>query len=263
MSESDDLLLELVPAEAAERKLDLLSAPIVPAMPVGRPAAQGAWMITFTDLVALLLTFMVMLFAMSKVELRKWQNLVDLFGQQLDSVREEAAAQPQNALDIARVDNRPAADLDYLSALLAQNLAAQPLLAGAILQRVEDRLVIALPGELLFAPGSTALAPSAKATLDALVLQLRPLGNRLEVLGHADPRPPARGVASNWQLSLSRAARVVTAMQALGYPGNIAARGLGDSRFETLSPLLAPARRLALGRRVELVIHGDGGEAPP
>lgn len=259
MTGSDEPLVELVP----EEDMPARPAPLAVPMPAAQTPAPGAWMITFADLVALMLTFMVMLFAMSKVELRKWQNLVDVFSNRLDSVREAPAALPQESLDIARVDQRPAADLDYLSALLAQNLAAEPLLAGAVLHRLEDRLVIALPGELLFSPGSIEPAPSAAPALDALVRQLRPLGNRLEVLGYADPRPPARGFASNWQLSLARAVQVSTLMQGLGYPVAVVARGLGDARFQALSPSLPPDRRLALGRRVELVIYEDAGEDAP
>jgi len=45
--------------------------------PAESQRSSQAWLVTFTDLVALMLTFFVMLFAMSKVEQRKWQNLTD------------------------------------------------------------------------------------------------------------------------------------------------------------------------------------------
>ncbi|MBT3305153.1 MAG: chemotaxis protein MotB, partial [Alphaproteobacteria bacterium] len=41
------------------------------------------WLITFTDLVALMLAFFVMLFAMSNVKVSDWQNVIDSLSQTL------------------------------------------------------------------------------------------------------------------------------------------------------------------------------------
>lgn len=38
---------------------------------------KGAWMLTFTDLVSLMLTFFVMLFSMSTVQIDKWDAITD------------------------------------------------------------------------------------------------------------------------------------------------------------------------------------------
>ena len=226
----------------------------------GRRASRQAWMVSFTDLIALMLTFFVMLFAMSKVEQRKWQNLTDALSEHLNAVREVPAALPTEQLGIDHVRLLSGTDLDYLAALLSQNMAAAPLLGSGVLTRLGDRIVIALPGDLLFAPGSSELAASGQDALAALGGLLRHVGNRIEVTGHADPRKPVGGFVSNWDLSLARALRVASLLQRFGYRGEVVARGFGDSRFAALSPRLDPARRLQLGRRVELVVHRDGGE---
>lgn len=226
----------------------------------GRRSSRQAWMVSFTDLIALMLTFFVMLFAMSKVEQRKWQNLTDALAENLNAVREVPAALPTEQLGIDHTQTLAGTDLDYLAALLSQNMAADPLLGSGVLTRLGDRIVIALPGDLLFAPGSSELAASGQDALSALGGLLRHVGNRIEVTGHADPRKPADGFVSNWDLSLARALRVASLLQRFGYRGEVVARGFGDSRFGALSPRLDPARRLQLGRRVELVVHRDSGE---
>ncbi len=225
-----------------------------------RPAGT-AWLLTFTDLIALLLTFFVMLFAMSKVEHRKWQNLSDALSRNLTTIRGEAEELPSQQLDIENAEALAATDLDYLAALLKANMAGDPLLDGAALWRLEDRIVIALPGELLFPVGATELAPPGRAALEALGGLLRHVTNRLEVTAYADPRPPGGGFASNWELSLARAMGVAGLLEQAGAPGPIVPRGLGDGRFAALSPRLGAERRLALGRRIELVVRGD--KEPP
>ena len=247
-------------APGAARWPAALPATPTPA-PALRPSSQ-AWLVTFTDLIALMLTFMVMLFAMSKVEQRRWQNLVDALTQNLNAVREMPAAAPTALLDVEDVETLPGFDLDYLSALLSQNLAADPLLSDVLLTRVEGRLVIALPSALLFESGSVQPSARAPEVLAALAGQLRYVGNKIEVAGHADPRPPGGGIPSNWELSLARARNVAFLLNAAGLEGRIVARGYGHSRFDSLSPRLEGARRLVIGRRVEVVIHDYREEQP-
>ena len=237
-----------------------VSTPVVP-VPGGQRSSQ-AWLVTFTDLVALMLTFFVMLFAMSKIEHRQWQNLTDALAQDLDAVREVPAALVSEQLGIEGVRALAGTDLDYLAALLNQNMAADPRLREGVLGRLDDRLVIALPGDLLFASGSSALADSGREAVAVLGSLLRRLDNRIEVAGHADPRRPVGGYASNWDLSLTRALRVADVLAQAGYRGTILASGFGDSRFARLSQSLAPARRLELARRVELIVHAHAEELP-
>ena len=47
-----------------------------------RKSAQ-MWLLTFTDLVSLMLTFFVMLFSMSNVKLDRWDNVIDSLSQSL------------------------------------------------------------------------------------------------------------------------------------------------------------------------------------
>ncbi|MDH3475719.1 MAG: OmpA family protein [Rhodospirillales bacterium] len=237
--------------------------PLEPGLPAPRRGASSqVWMVSFTDLIALMLTFFVMMFAMSKVEFRKWQNLTDALAENLNAVRETSAAQPGAQLGIEVLRPLAGADLDYLAALLGQNMAAEPLLAEGLLLRLEDRIVIALPGDLLFAPGSIELAPAGRTAMAALGNLLRHVENRVEVAGYADPRQPGGGFASNWDLSLVRALTVAELLGHSGYRGDVMVRGFGHSRFEDLAADLDTGRRLELGRRVEVVVHSESGYQP-
>ena len=107
--------------------------------------STGAWMVTFTDLVALLLTFFVMIFAMSHVKTADWSSLTESLRRHLNSVAGQTVASPSLRMDVPSPDRQPGADLDYLSELLAGHLSEAPGLADARLRRGEDRLFVSLP----------------------------------------------------------------------------------------------------------------------
>ena len=89
---------------------------------------------------------------------------------------------------------------------------------------------------------------------------LRNIGNQIGINGHTDPSPPkGQGYDSNWELSIARAAAVANALRRSGYADDIVAFGYASSRFEEL-PEIAEAERLALARRVDIVIFPTVGE---
>ncbi|MGF1612239.1 MAG: flagellar motor protein MotB [Kiloniellales bacterium] len=228
--------------------------------PAGYDGSSQAWLLTFADLTALLITFFVMLFAMSQVEQRKWQNLVNALANRLDLVREVEVAIPRQTLNIDSIQALPGSNLDYLNALLEHHLAAEPQLGEAMLQRRSDRLVISLPGPLLFPSGVADLDPEGARVVSALSALLSNLSNRIEVTGSADPVRPISTFVTNWELSLVRAARVASLLTEAGYQRPIILRGLGDSRFAKLAPELSLEQREALARRVDIAVLEDARE---
>jgi chemotaxis protein MotB len=217
--------------------------------------STGSWMVTFTDLVALLLTFFVMIFAMSTVKIADWQSLTQSLRERLNSVVGREVASPTLRLDVPSPERAPGTDLDYLAELLRGQLAETPELDGATLRRAEDRVYLSFPADLLFQSGAYTLTePAARAVFEVGGV-LRNITNLIAVAGHADPRQPRSRYASNWELSLLRAQSVAAALREAGVTGSIRARGFGDSRFDDLPADLTAGDRLALARRVDLVIH--------
>ena len=213
------------------------------------------WITTMVDLLALLVSFFVLMFATSQIRNESWRALTAGFQARLAP----AAAAP---IDIPTEHPAPrtqtplAVDLDYLHRLLADKIAGHPVLGHAAVRRQPEAIALAIPGELLFPPDSAELSPEAEAAAAELAGALRFVANQIEVAGHTDPTPPsARGPhASNWELSLARSLSFARALLASGYPLNVNAVGHGASRFD-------PAADLTEARRVELVIRAAGGGA--
>src|SRR5690606_16824486 len=105
------------------------------------------------------------------------------------------------------VERAPGTDLDYLAAVLQEQMRANADLAQVRIAHDGDRLVISVPGDLLFASGSTELGAAGEKTVFVLAGVLRSLRNVIEIAGHADPQQPRSGAyPTNWELSLARAA---------------------------------------------------------
>lgn len=225
-----------------------------------RGDSTGAWMVTFTDLVALLLTFFVMIFAMSTVKVADWQSLTESLRRQLSSVVGTPTATPSMRLDVPTAERAPGTDLDYLFELLRGQLRGTPPLDQARMRLEEGQLYVSLPSDLLFRPGGYDLTDEAAEAVFAIGGVLRNLSNMIEVVGHADPRKPQRSYPSNWELSLLRARAVAAALRDAGVEDAIRARGHGDALFHQLPETGSAAERRALARRVDLVIQDAGRE---
>jgi chemotaxis protein MotB len=228
------------------------------AIPSPERKASKTWIVTFTDLVSLMLTFFVMLFSMSTVKIDEWDRMIDALSQSLSPALETSATSPKAQYNISTVFRRRAINLEYLMAVLEEKIGEDPVLANSHLQFHRDRLVLSLPGDLLFATGSAVLSEKAKKALFQLGGVLRNINNQLGVNGHSDPEPIHGGrFASNWELSLARAGAVANALKRAGYTQDILVYGFGDSDFQNL-PELPKKQRNALARRVDIVVLPSG-----
>ena len=228
-----------------------------------KPEAKGPppWMLSLADLISLLLTFFVMLFAMSKVKIDRWDEVVDALSQSIKPSPVEDTDEPMANMNIPRVYRKPAMNLDYLSAVIDDAIDDNPVLGDARMSRQADKLIISLPGDLLFVSGSSEMTPKAKQALFVLGGVLRNIGNRVGVQGHTDPRPMSgRGrYASNWELSLARAGAVANELKRSGYTDYVNIYGFAASRYDQLPIELDEEVRLVRARRVDIVIEPHGG----
>ncbi|WP_299616710.1 flagellar motor protein MotB [Pelagibius sp.] len=234
---------------------------------LGGPAYRGridnggqAWLLTFTDLTALLLTFFVLLYSMSTINDDDWQNLVDALSPRLSGLQEVTVAMPSADEDAEEVERIPGTDLNYLFSLLQEQMAEDPILAKATVAHADERITLALPGDLLFASGSTDLGEAASGSIFALGAVLGNLRNVVEIAGYADPLKPRRTYATNWELSLARATVLSAMLGEGGYEGEILVRGYGHAQYRAPADPADSQAAMAAARRVEIVIHAYAAE---
>ncbi|MBI4183076.1 MAG: OmpA family protein [Proteobacteria bacterium] len=228
-------------------------------VPQAQPGSL-AWMLTFADLISLCLVFFVMLFAMSKMKVDEYAEVVDSMSRTFAPTTQTDAA-PAAQFNIGTTDTQPAANLDYMFAVIEQKLVQDPVLNLSTLTRLDDRLVISLPTDLLFAPASVRVDDRARNALFILAGILRNIPNLVAIYGNTDPQPvTGRGFSSNWELSLVRATSVANEMHRAGYTRRVLTFGAADALFELITTRLPRERRLDLARRVDVVILDKTGE---
>jgi len=219
------------------------------------------WLITFGDVVALMLTFFVMLFATSKIPSEKWETVVGTMSENFRFSQAGLAPNPLSDSSVVTVTLDSALPTEYLAGVFRDHVAEDNLLKDAIIRRQDGRVVISLYGDAMFAPGSALPSDKARAAVARIGGVLETVGNQVEIRGHSGPGP-AEGADydSNWALSFARAAAVARALRASGYQRKLVVLGLGDSRFSHLDPDLPLARRRALARRVDVIVYATAEE---
>jgi chemotaxis protein MotB len=220
-----------------------------------RTLKQG-WIIIFADLLALLLTFFVLIFSMNAIQYEDWQSVVTSLSDQLNPSRAEISKQAWQGRETTKVYDPFAISLDYLQTVLEQKIETEEMLNGMSLYRLEDSLVITLPVGQLFESREIRLSRQGKLMLGELSLLMRQLSNRISVIGHTDLTVPnSRFFSSSWDLSLNRSVVVAGGMAEAGYTGPITALGFGDSRFQDIDSRLELSERYRLARRIDVIVH--------
>ena len=152
-----------------------------PAQPAPRQKSN-VWMVTFTDLVALLLTFFVMVFAMRDVEEDTWQTITNSFVTALDSMHEVRVTTPRFNLDVERVVRTEGEDLNYLYAVIENLLDEESLTSSATLEARTTGVAIQAPRSRLLAAGQQSLSEEGEALMFHLAAVLGNLPNALELV---------------------------------------------------------------------------------
>lgn len=229
----------------------------------GAQKESSLWLITFTDVMALMLTFFVLIYSMSTPDSEKWDEMTAATTAQpaeFSSARQKAGL--LDVINIDKLDFSEALNLDYLQGVVQKVVDENDNLKGIVMIPQRDRLILSLPTELLFESGAADVNIRGKRALFALGGALSRIRNRIEVMGHADPRPisgQASGYSSNWGLSLGRAVSVAAVLRDVGYERPIVTRGLSSARYEELPADIPEQERLSYARRVDIVIMKDDG----
>ncbi|MEW6476512.1 MAG: flagellar motor protein MotB [Actinomycetota bacterium] len=247
------------------------------------------WLITYADMITLLMVLFIVLYSISQVDLAKFRRLKEgiaggfggpsaagalnggagplpggagVFDYGLSGTQAVTSAQAAQAA-LADAQARTAGARQQRSVLQgAQQEIQRSLdkegLGDTVKFRLEPRgLVVTIVSDrVLFEPGQADLRPEGREVVNKLASALGRLPNRLSVEGHTDNVPISGRYPSNWELSTTRATTVLRELiERHGLaPSRLQAAGYGDQQ-----PVVAndTADGRAANRRVELVVLAD------
>ena len=225
------------------------------------------WAVSYMDMVTVLMCLFIVLYAMSTVDQKKFEQLANSlatgFGAESSETVDtaEGVVVPPALVDSAgqgftdsqlaqqQVDQLDAVKQQIDQALLSTGAGAQ---AMAIID--EDGLTVGLVGEDTFFNGNSAVLRSeAQVVLAAIAPTLAKLSNQLSVEGHADPNGSPAPFATDWDLSAARSTAVLRYMVETG--GVDGTRISSVSYGSTRPSKLVSAKSGEENRRVDIVIH--------
>jgi len=202
-----------------------------------RPKNNGApkWMVTYSDMITLVLVFFILLFSMSQIDTLKFEQVTESFQSRaildfLPSAIELEENPPSSGNDGDGFgESEDAYDLheshvtDYLDewekkedalSKLMDNievfLEEEGLTDDVTANRTEEGVVLVLQETILYDRGEAELLEPGQAFLDEIGGLLESVPNNVRIEGHTDTRPISNyRYPSNWELSGARASSVI------------------------------------------------------
>lgn len=176
--------------------------------------SEGNWLVSYADMMTLLVGFFVMLFSFSKVDSGEFEKVkketTKIFGGEYK------------------------VPFEKLSSSLRQVVEHQKLTDQVLIQENDGGIQITFRGALFFDSGVAELRDQAKDLLEKLVPTITSNSKDLGIVieGHTDNRPMSSKVfTSNWELSSVRACTVLRFFLEKSFnPDRIKAIGWGERR---------------------------------
>jgi len=220
----------------------------------------NSWMVTFADLVMLLLTFFVLLLTMSSMDTKKLRDLMTHFRESTGVLELAGAGEVYSLGSFINKYN----DTDSLLVVDQKHFLTKIKLVSNIKNLLKDitnnvtlsdderGVALTFHGNILFDHGKTTLRKEVYPVLDLIGEAIAGCPNDILIMGHSDNTPiKDETYTSNWELSAFRGISVLDYLLKKGLsPSRFTVGGSGSSR--PLFPNTNQKNR-SLNRRVEIV----------
>ncbi len=211
------------------------------------PKPSPKWMVIFADLLALMITFFVLIYSMSVIDETEWKDIRKSLQQRLNPLKqneEEIVVVPETKA-IPKIVKPIGDDVNYLYLVLKKKLAANNI-NYVRLSELGDNVMLDMESRQLFGQGIATISEDGRKKLDMIASLIVPLSNRMEI--HAlvpppnvqDPLLAQLSQIDRWNVSSARARSVATHFEEVGYQHNIISIGRADSLYTTLPDALKP-----------------------
>ncbi|MBC7543625.1 MAG: flagellar motor protein MotB [Candidatus Sericytochromatia bacterium] len=198
------------------------------------------WLITYADMMTLVLAFFVMLTAVSDFNPAKFEAATQSAKKALGSAQTEAKKGVQ------------VLSIEELVKAVQKIISEQRLEKQVDVKATGRGVVISAKGAAFFPSGEAHVLSHAMPLLQALAGPINSVSYSIAVEGHTDnvPLNSAR-YPSNWELSSARASEIVRYLASNGVkPQRLRATGLADTQPKAAN---TSERNRAMNRRIEIV----------
>jgi chemotaxis protein MotB len=218
------------------------------------------WLLTYSDLITLLMIFFVVMYAMSNVDVSKYELLAQSLGVAMGGGQKVFQVTPGLTDTNKQLDSSTGGmktevmKLANLKSQVDKYLKKNGLASSVVTEISQRGLEVSLKDTILFDSGKADLKPGVQSKLIEIGKILNSLGNLIRIEGHTDNEPIHNSqFPSNWRLSVIRADNVTELMINSVHiqPQKISIVGFGE--FYPKVPNTTPENK-AMNRRVNIVI---------
>jgi chemotaxis protein MotB len=223
------------------------------------------WLVSYADFITLLMVLFVILYSMGQIDVKKYKTLAESMrsaftvggpSQVVDSQINQAGGTSEDGTSkpivVPGIPDGPTQS-EEVAGQLTSMLSSQNLGSAVSVQTNVEGVLISLSERLVFQEGQSELPPEVYPVLDTIVEMLRPIHNKVRLIGHTNNLPSSSSLyPSNWELSLARAMSVARYMINAGLtPERFIVSGQGE-----YAPLFSndTPEHQALNARVEIII---------
>ena len=223
------------------------------------------WLVSYADFITLLMVLFVVLYSMGQVNVEKYKQLAESMrtaftvggpAQVVDSQINQAGGTSEDGsskpIVVPGIPEGPTQS-EEVAGQLTSMLSTQNLGNEVSVQTNIEGVLISLSERLIFKDGQTELPPEAFQVLDTIVEMLRPIDNKVRLVGHTNNTPSTNPLyPGNWELSLARATSVAKYLINAGIaPERFIISGQGEYAPVFLNDT---EEHKAMNARVEIII---------
>lgn len=173
-----------------------------------------AWMVTYSDLVTLLLTFFVLLLSMASMDPVRFteasSSLKDAFGMRRDPAHVDFAIPVLPSQPISQFSPVQVQTTEKIYEKVKSQIDSLRLNKDiGLLKKDDDSIILRISDSVLFSKGQAKIAPKSIPILRDVADIIRPLPMDLRIEGHTDDIPVHDPQFNNWDLSVARSVSVL------------------------------------------------------
>lgn len=216
---------------------------------------EERWLLTYADLITLLLAYFIVMFAISQTDLEKFKKLSASVRQAFHNPILVSIFEGSGGGGTGFFGGLPSGNRDFvrISSDLARLAQAQGLEGQISVNTQREGIVVSISNSVLFGAGSARIRPESRATLDVIAGLLRDMPNEVRVAGHTDDVSPFPEWPSNWELSAARAVQTVKYLSTQGGLDPRRLSAIGHAEYQPLYPNDTLEHRQQ-NRRVDILI---------
>ncbi len=225
-------------------------------------AGAPKWLVTFADMVTLLLCFFVLLLSFANTDMIKFKEVLgsmkDAFGIQREILVLGKEGGQKKPIKLPSSDNRWEKERNNLVNLLATRMEGEGFKKHIFISPDKNGVkmeITELMGNAMFEPGGVKLLDTSKRMLRKLIQVVKETPYHVVVQGHSDNVPITNArYPSNWELSSSRAGAVVRYFIQQGKMDARRFAAMGCAHTKPLVENDTPENR-AKNRRVSIIVE--------